>query len=62
MTTLALKLPYLQSYSLLNLKDKKKTKKQIDCKAGTTADGQNLLANISTSRASLLQGQYINGS
>ena len=31
---------------------------QIDCKAGTTAKGQNLLANISTSRASLLQGQY----
>ena len=33
-------------------------KNQIDCKAGTTAKGQNLLANISTSRASLLQGQY----
>ena len=33
-------------------------KKQIDCKAGTTAEGQNLLANISTSRASFLQGQY----
>ena len=32
---------------------------QIDCKAGTTAEGQNLLANISTSRASLLQGQYL---
>ena len=32
---------------------------QIDCKAGTTAKGQNLLANISTSRASLLQGQYL---
>ena len=31
---------------------------QIDCKAGTTAKEQNLLANISTSRASLLQGQY----
>ena len=31
----------------------------IDCKAGTTAEGQNLLANISTSRASLLQGQYL---
>ena len=31
---------------------------QIDCKAGTTAEGQNLLANISTGRASLLQGQY----
>ena len=31
---------------------------QIDCKAGTTAEGQNLLANISTS--SLLQGQYQN--
>ena len=31
---------------------------QIDCKAGTMAEGQNLLANISTSRASLLQGQY----
>ena len=30
---------------------------QIDCKAGTTAEGQNLLANISTSTASLLQGQ-----
>ena len=28
---------------------------QIDCKAGTTAKGQNLLANISTSRTSLLQ-------
>ena len=27
-------------------------------KAGTTAKGQNLLANISTSTASLLQGQY----
>ena len=27
--------------------------------AGTTAEGQNLLANISTSRASLLQGQYL---
>ena len=27
---------------------------QIDCKAGTTAEGQNLLANNSTSRASLL--------
>ena len=25
---------------------------QIDCKAGTTAEGQNLLANISTNRAS----------
>ena len=33
-------------------------KNQIDCKAGATAEGQNLLANISTSRASLLQGQY----
>ena len=32
---------------------------QIDCKAGTTAVEQNLLANISTSRASLLQGQYL---
>ena len=32
---------------------------QIDCKAGTTAEGQNLLANISTSKASLLQGQYL---
>ena len=32
---------------------------QIDCKAGTTTEGQNLLANISTSRASLLQGQYL---
>ena len=31
---------------------------QIDCKAGTTAEGK-LLANISTSRASLLQGQYL---
>ena len=31
---------------------------EIDCKAGTTAKGQNLLANISTSRTSLLQGQY----
>ena len=31
---------------------------QIDCKAGTMAEGQNLMANISTSRASLLQGQY----
>ena len=28
-------------------------------KAGTTAKGQNLLANISTSRTSLLQGQYL---
>ena len=27
--------------------------------AGTTAEGQNLLASISTSRASLLQGQYL---
>ena len=27
--------------------------------AGTTAEGQNLLANISTSRASLLQGQHL---
>ena len=35
-----------------------KKKKQIDCKAGSTAKGQNLLANISTNRASLLQGQY----
>ena len=34
---------------------------QIDCKAGTTAKGQNLLANISTSRTSLLQGQYLRG-
>ena len=25
-----------------------------DCRAGTTAEGQNLLANISTSKASLL--------
>ena len=32
---------------------------QIDCKAGTKAEGQNLLVNISTSRASLLQGQYL---
>ena len=34
---------------------------QNDCKAsvGTTAEGQNLLANISTSRASLFQGQYL---
>ena len=32
---------------------------QIDCKAGTTAVEQNLLANISTSRASLFQGQYL---
>ena len=27
--------------------------------AGTTAEGQTLLANISTNRASLLQGQYL---
>ena len=26
---------------------------------GTTAEGQNLLANISTSRAGLLEGQYL---
>ena len=32
---------------------------QIDCKAGTTVEGQNLLANISTSRAGLLQGQHL---
>ena len=32
---------------------------QIDCKAGTTAEGQNLLAYISTSRTSLLQGQFL---
>ena len=31
----------------------------IDCKAGTMAKGQNLLANISTSGASLLKGQYL---
>ena len=31
----------------------------IDCMAGNTAEEQNLLANISTSRASLLQGQYL---
>ena len=30
-----------------------------DCNAGTTAEEQNLLVNISTSRASLLQGQYL---
>ena len=35
------------------------SKNQIDCKTGTTAEEQNLLANISTSRASLLQGQYL---
>ena len=30
------------------------------CMAGTTTEGENLLmANISTSRASLLQGQYL---
>ena len=34
-------------------------KTKIDCKAGTTAEGQNLLATISTSRASLHQGQYL---
>ena len=36
-----------------------KKQNQIDCKAGATAKGQNLLANISTSRTSLLQGQYL---
>ena len=35
---------------------KKTLLNQIDCKAGNTAQGQNLFANISTSRASLLQG------
>ena len=29
------------------------------CKAGTTAEGQTLLANISTGRASLLQSQNL---
>ena len=31
-----------------------KVQNQIDCKAGTTEDGQNLLSNISTSRVRLL--------
>ena len=43
----------MQAYDLLKFN-------QIDCKAGTTAEGQNfVLANISTSRASLLQGHYL---